>query len=369
MMLKRFATLAGATALAAFVGQAVLAQNAAPPPAIQATAPAPVPADQLDQLLAPIALYPDPLLAQILMAATYPLEVVQADRWLQNPGNAALRGDQLTAALAQTSWDPSVKSLVPFPRILSMMDNNLDWTERLGDAFLADQGATMDSVQRLRKRAQAAGNLRSTSQVVVATEGDAVTIAPAMPEVVYVPVYDPWTIYGVWPYPGFPPYYFPDFFAGFVIGSFGFGWWGVPLIEPLWGWGRWDWGSHRIFINRDRFSALNRGRPPIGGGAWEHDPAHRSGVPYRDSGLRGRFGGSAAPDANRGFRGYPTGGGEQVHAGREQFTAPRVPPTFESFGRGPDTRFEAERGYSSRTSAPHLESRGSMPSGGGRGHR
>ena len=137
--------------------------------------PAPAPgasaltAEQLDQLVAPIALYPDPLIAQILMAATYPLEVVEADRWLRIPANAALKGDALTAALQQQPWDPSVKSLVPFPQLLRMMDSNLHWTEQLGDAFLAQQADVMDAVQRLRQRAQAAGSLASTPQQTVST--------------------------------------------------------------------------------------------------------------------------------------------------------------------------------------------------------
>jgi hypothetical protein len=126
---------------------------------IPARGASPLTAEQFDQLVAPIALYPDPLIAQILMAATYPLEVVEADRWLQIPANAALRGDALTAALQQLPWDPSIKSLVPFPQLLHMMDANLQWTEQLGDAFLAQQADVMDAVQRLRKRAQAAGAL------------------------------------------------------------------------------------------------------------------------------------------------------------------------------------------------------------------
>jgi len=142
---------------------------------------------QLDQMLAPIALYPDTLLSQILMASTYPLEVVQTDRWAQDPNNDALRGDQLTAAVEQQSWDPSVKSLVPFPQILHMMVSNLDWTESLGDAFLYDQGAVMDSVQRLRQSARAAGNLQSTPQEVVTDQDQAIAIAPTGPDIVYVP--------------------------------------------------------------------------------------------------------------------------------------------------------------------------------------
>jgi len=152
------------------------AQDAAPAPKSQVTAP--FTAQELDQMLAPIALYPDSLVAQILMAATYPLE---ADRWLRDPNHAALKGEPLAAALDQQQWDPSVKSLVAFPQILRMMDGNLDWTEQMGDAFLANQAASMDSIQRLRQWPEAAGKLSSTVQEVVATAGPAITIEPASP--------------------------------------------------------------------------------------------------------------------------------------------------------------------------------------------
>jgi len=137
--------------------------------------------EQLDQMLAPIALYPDPLVAQILMAATYPLEVVEAERWLQDTQNAGLRGDQLAAALEQQPWDPSVKSLVPFPQIIRMMDQNLQWTEQLGDAFLAEQPQIMDSIQKLREQALAAGTLQSTPQQIVSTQDQTILIEPANP--------------------------------------------------------------------------------------------------------------------------------------------------------------------------------------------
>ncbi|WP_186308579.1 DUF3300 domain-containing protein [Paraburkholderia sp. BCC1885] len=341
---------------------------------------------QLDQMLAPIALYPDPLVAQILMAATYPLEVVEADRWLQDPQNAALSGIQLAAALETQPWDPSVKSLVPFPQILHMMDGNLDWIERLGDAFLADQTAVMDSVQRLRRQAEAAGKLDSTAQQVVTTSGPAITIEPANPETVYVPVYDPAYVYGAWAYPAFPPYYFPGYFDGVIVGGVGFGWVGVAIVGPLWGWNRCDWGRHRIDLDRDRFAGLNGNRPP-GGTAWAHDPSHRLGVPYRDPGVRSRFAGSmGAPDARRSFRGYPAD--SEAHfrpptgvgpvSDFERSTAPltrmspaepRFPSTFESFGRGADVRSDADRGRASRMSMSAF-GRGrssSMPAfGGGR---
>ena len=168
-------------------------QNAAVPPS-QAT---PVfSGAQLDQLLAPIALYPDDLLGQILMAAAYPLEIVQADRWLQVPANASLRGTELAQALQQQPWDPSVKSLVAYPEVLSVLDNNLQWTEDLGEAFLAQQADVMDHVQQLRARALAARTLNSNTQQTVTNEGPAIEIAPASPDTVYVPVYDPNLAYG-----------------------------------------------------------------------------------------------------------------------------------------------------------------------------
>ncbi|HZH85176.1 MAG TPA: DUF3300 domain-containing protein, partial [Phototrophicaceae bacterium] len=188
--------------------------DAAPPDAPQSSAPqaqgqSVFRTEELDQMTAPIALYPDQLLAQVLIAATYPLEVVQADRWLANPDNAKLKGDQLAAALEQQSWDPSVKSLAPFPQVLKMMSEKLDWTQRLGDAFLAQQAEVMSSVQRLRREAQSAGTLKSTEQQTVVTERETVIIQPAKPEVIYVPTYNPTVVYGTWPYPAYPPVYYP----------------------------------------------------------------------------------------------------------------------------------------------------------------
>jgi hypothetical protein len=367
--------VAGAVLAILLAAQAAVAQVATPPPATQ-TAPTPAPA-QLDQLLAPIALYPDVLLAQVLMAATYPLEVVQADRWLQDSQNAVLKGEQLAAALAAQPWDPSVKSLVPFPRILRMMDMDLEWTERLGDAFLADQTAVMDSVQRLRQRAAAAGKLRSTPQQVVTIQGPTITIAPPSPDTVFVPVYDPMLAYGQWPYPNYPPFYFAGFFGGFPVDPYGFGWWGVPIVAPLWGWHHWDWGRHRLDIDRDRFAVLDHGRPPVGDGIWQHDPMHRRGVPYRDAATRARFGG--ADDMRRGFRGYPAGAAAQNHQAAPAARLPRVarpaaaPPVFESFGRGADVRTQAARGFASRASmpafVPHGAAARSAPASGGMWHR
>lgn len=365
--------IAGAVVVVILGASAAPAQSPAPAPASQA-APQLTP-QQLDQMLAPIALYPDALVAQILMAATYPLEVVEADRWLQDSHNASLKGDQLAAALEQQTWDPSVKSLVPFPRILRMMDGKLDWTERLGEAFLADQAAVMDSIQRLRRKAQAAGNLGSAPQAVVTTQEEAITIEPPSLETVYVPLCNPSIVYGAWPYPAYPPDYFPDYFEGATAGGFGCGWFAAPIVAPLWGWHRWDWRRHRIDIDQGRFTVLNGNRPPTGGAAWEHDPAHRHGVPYRDPEVRNRFSGSmVSPDVRRSFRGYPTGAAPQAQGAPSAApapvvkqlrairpAAPRPPPAFESFGRGPEVRVQAERGHTSRMSMPTFAPRGFAP--------
>jgi hypothetical protein len=268
-------------------------------------AAAPLTAEQLDQMLAPIALYPDPLVAQILMAATYPLEVVEADRWVQQPGNAALQGGQLTDALEQQPWDPSVKSLAPFPQVLKMLDDNLEWTERIGDAFLASQPAVMDSIQRLRQRAQAAGTLQSIPEEAVNQVGQDITIQPASADTVYVPVYNPTVAYGAWPYPAYPPYYFPDNFYDAVPGPFGFGWVSVAIVVPLWGWQHCDWHRHHIDLDRDRFADLDHHHRPSGV-EWTHDPWHRHGAPYRDPVVQSRFASNAAsPDARPAARGNP----------------------------------------------------------------
>jgi len=263
------------------VGAVALAQNTAPIPAPPPTAVTPaqnteaVPAAaaatltaqltqaQLEQLVAPIALYPDPLLAQILMASTYPLEVVEAARWVNVNGNRVLKGDVLTGALQVQNWDPSVKALVPFPRILQMMSDQLQWTEALGNAFLAQQADVMAAVQSLRQEAMAAGNLKQTPQCrcVIHSGGGAISILPAEPQVVCPPVYTP-AVYGAWPYPAYPPYYFPvpagfAFAPGFWIGF-------APPIElavfgPFWGWGSIDWGNRWIAVDTARLALVSGG--------------------------------------------------------------------------------------------------------------
>jgi hypothetical protein len=263
------------------------------PPATLPSAIAPsLRAEQLDQLLAPIALYPDALLAQILMAATYPLEIVKARRWFQDPRHAALSGDQLAAAFEAETWDPSVKALVTFPQILMMMDANLDWTEELGDAFVAQQADVMDAIQRLRQQAAAAGTLWSNDQQKVTEEGQGIVIEPANRGYIYPPLYNPALVYGTWPSPEYPPLDIvpPDYGADFGLPSgIGFGA-GIVVVNKIWPWCTFDWGQRQIRRNLQTSKALDH---PIAGSQsaiWRRDPAHRPGVAFFDPGSFERFG-------------------------------------------------------------------------------
>ena len=277
---------------------------------------------QLERMLAPIALYPDPLVAQILMASTYPLEVAEAASWLQHSNNIALHGEPLAAALQDLSWDPSVKALVVFPDIVRMMNSNLQWTEELGDAFIGQQAEVMDEIQRLRQLALTAGTLRSTPTQTVTVQDGIITIEPADPDLIYVPYYNPMFVYGTWPYPDYPPYYFAsDYdFDGPLI-DFGIG---IGIFRDLFFFHRCDFRHHRIDIDDQRFRALNGGHPPIRPGVWTFDPAHRHNVPHHASPLRGNMGVGrvAVPPAQRPFRGFGVGGAASVPQPRAAVVAP-----------------------------------------------
>ena len=206
---------------------------------------------ELDQMLAPVALYPDSLLAQILMAATYPVEVVQAARWSR--ANAYLTGEDAVRAVEPMDWDPSVKSLVAFPQILDRMDEQLDWTRRLGAAFIAQEPQVMDTIQQLRRRAEAAGNLVPGEEMRIVRDEDYLGIEPASPQVVYVPYYDPLVVYGTWWWPAHHPVHWAPwpghhvrkayaprfvwgravaFHKGFFFGSFS---WPPSIVAPAYG--------------------------------------------------------------------------------------------------------------------------------------
>lgn len=271
--------------------------------------------EEIDQMLAPIALYPDPLLSQILMASTYPLEVVQAARWSRSrPG---MRGQQAVQAVESMDWDPSVKSLVAFPQIVQMMDEKLDWTQRLGEAFLAQQPDVMDSVQNLRQKAAAAGNLNSNERMRVSREGEAILIEPAAPDVIYVPYYNPTVVYGPWWWPAYPPMYWgpppgyyyagPAYAPAFVWGS-GFAISaGFFFARPVW---------HQrnvivvqrnvtnVVVNRQT-TVINRNRVTVDSKpvVWRHNPVHRRGVPYQQASLQREFGrpGASGDAARRDF--------------------------------------------------------------------
>jgi Protein of unknown function (DUF3300) len=269
--------------------------------------------EELDQMLAPIALYPDPLLSQILMAAGYPLEIVEAARW--SKANPNLKGDAAVQAVKDKDWDTSVKSLVAFPDVLKQLNEHLDWTQKLGDAMISQQADVADSIQRLRARAAAAGNLQSTPQQAVTTEGSGdniqYIIQPASPEIVYVPSYSPSWAYGPWPYPAYPPVYYP--FAGALASGF---FWGVGFAAAGAMFGGWNWGGRgNSYVNVNVNRAVNIdnhfNRANINpDGRWQHQVDHRKGVAYRDNATRQRFNQAPRPGAAQRdqFRGRLEGG-------------------------------------------------------------
>jgi len=311
--------------------------------------------EELDQMLAPIALYPDSLLAQILMAATYPLEVVVADRW--GKANKNLKGDQLNDVLDKKDWDPSVKALVPFPQVLSMMSEKLEWTQKLGDAFLDQQDEVMDTVQKLRAKAEAAGNLKDTEAQKVIVKERVIEIEPAQPEVVYVPVYDPAVIYGPWWYPAFPPFFFlPP--PGVVIGFHGGIGFGIGIaVGRAWGhaWGHWDWRNHYVNVNINRHININRNisvnRTNLQTTRWQHDVSHRKGVTYRNEATRERYGQLARGAENRrDFRGF----GQETR-GRQATIAPIAPRQDLAKTKGPQAPVATRQGLEQRKGAGGLD--------------
>lgn len=264
-----------------------------------------IPNDKLDAMVAPIALYPDPLVGQFLVASTYPLEVVQLEQWLEK--NKGLTGKQLTDAVEKQPWDPSIQAMAAFPDVVKNMTENIKWTADLGNAFLAQQGDVMDAIQRMRAKAQSAGKLESTPQQTVQTQVDqgkqVIVIEPASPEVVYVPTYDPVAVWGAPLYYPYPPVYYPPGYVAASAISFGVG----VAIGAAWGGGGWGWGcgwggnnvvinNRNAFVNHYNQNRINQGgnRYAGNGNRWQHNPAHRGGAPYGDRGTAQRFGGNTA---------------------------------------------------------------------------
>jgi hypothetical protein len=394
----------------------VLAQQAPPPvpaaPAGQAAQP--FNPEQLDAMLAPIALYPDTLLTQVLMAADFPLEIVQAQRWVDDPAHKSLMGDALANALQAEPWDPSVKSLVPFPQVLNTMSQNLDWTQQLGYAMATQQADVMDSVQRLRRQAQTAGTLASTPQQTVTTSQQAIVIEPANPQTVYVPSYNPTVVYGAWPYPAYPPVYYPPpvgypVLSGLATGlAFGAG---VAIVGSLWGVGSANWGGNNVNVNVNRYNNINANRinanratamrsntwqprvDPVRGGAVAGPvgrPAPRQGLPANAIGRESvrvpadavsrpaaRPGGAGpgaagrAPGAGAGAGGRPGVGQRPSPQVQRPAQPERAAPRQDAFGGMGDGRNASafsNRGNQSRQTMQRGGDRGGgAPAGGARG--
>jgi hypothetical protein len=328
--------------------------------------------EELVQMLAPIALYPDSLIAQILMASTYPLEVVEAERWVRQ--NKNLKGDELDHALQEKTWDPSLKSLCHFPDVLFAMSDKLDQTRKLGDAFLSQEDEVMATIQELRLKAQEQGNLRTTEKQEVIIERDIVRIEPVDPQVIYVPVYDPLYVYGPWWYPAYPPYYW-YYPPGFVI-SGGYIAFGPPIFFGVgFSWAWFDWNIHHIHVDSHKTRRFHRHRDSrdFDRPFWRHDPDHRRGVAYRDSRTSEHFGprpsriSPTSPEA----RGYPSRSFEKramepsrgsvgrrdgidthrVRPEQEKIQlTPRKDTPFRGIGDGSFERKAGERGGESRRS-------------------
>jgi len=368
----------------------LMAQEAKEEAAKQEGAPAFRP-EEIDQLMAPIALYPDELLAQVLVASTYPLEIVQAARFVQQ--NKELKGEKLMAAAKDKEWDPSVKAMLEFPEVLTMMNEKLEWTQKLGDAFLAQQKDVMASAQRLRQKAQESGNLKTTKEQVVKVdkETQVIVIQSASPEVVYVPTYNPTVVYGVWAYPAYPPYpvyAYPygaglAFAAGVAVGVAARGGYGA------WGCG-WRGGEVDVDVNKsNNFTKNNYNRPEqhqqrgdkSGKGQWQHNPQHRGNAQYKDQKTAQKYGqkgsGSGSRATTSDARGYGSGGGQRGGGGPQTSDLSRGGGKESAFGgssggserassnRGSESRSSASRSTSSAGGSKGSGSSGSRSSGGG----
>lgn len=373
----------------------LLAQDSEAAPATDSTTSEGFDTEKLEQLVAPIALYPDALLMQIMMAATYPLEIVEADRWIRDQPD--LTGDALDEALLDKDWDPSVKSLTTLPSVLKQMSENLDWTQDLGDAFLAQQNDLLDTAQRMRGLAYDAGNLETTEQQTVTQQEDKIiVIESTSTEVIYVPTYSPTVVYGPgWYYPRwyYPRWYYPPR-PGYGFVAFGVG---VAVGAAIWGGCRWGWGRNNVNININRHNTFNRntnrnaGRDRInnrgnGGKAdWKHNSSHRKGVNYSNANVAKNHGASSgsnrvtqnqargrtnATTANRAgtsakatnrnaasTRTSPSASNRSNSANRSAYSGSRSPST---------SRASSYRGASSRGHSSYGGSRGGMSRGGGR---
>jgi len=402
----------------------VVAQDSETAPATESATSEDFDTEKLEQLVAPIALYPDALLMQIMMAATYPLEIVEAERWIRDQPD--LTGDALDAALMEKNWDPSVKSLTTLPSVLKQMSENLDWTQDLGDAFLAQQNDLLDTAQRMRGLAYDEGNLETTEQQTVTQQEDKIiVIESTSTEVIYVPTYSATVVYGTgWYYPRwyYPRWYYPPR-PGYGFVAFGVG---VAVGAAIWGGCRWGWGRNNVNINVNRHNTFNRNtninadrdrisnRGNGGKADWKHNSSHRKGVNYSNADVAKRHGassgsnrvtqnqargrtnattanrGGAATTANRGGAGTqagnrkatsskasPSTSSRSKSASNSSLSGSRSPSTSNrsassnrsaySGSRSPSTdRASSYRGASSRGRSSYGGSRGGASRGGGR---
>jgi len=352
---------------------------------------------ELDQMLAPVALYPDELLSQVLMAATYPLEVVEATRFAR--AHPELKGQDAVRAAKDRPWDPSVKAMLAFPQILDRMDQDLDWTRRLGDAFLAQQEQVMDTVQALRKRADEAGNLKETEHVQVVREERTIIVRNRYPDVVYVPYYDPTLIYGSWWWPDYQPVRWSPWTGyRYYSGYSGFFWGPSIVVGHGFFFSHYDWRDHYVRIVE--VPPFYYRHPPPPRYRWEHEYRHRKGVPYRhqrvydryrdehdpvpgrpprdrhDDGGRGRQGDGQPPNGPRQGDGGPRGDGQGPRGDGQGPRGDGQPPSdVQQDGRGqngpgvgaPDPREGGQgpqapgAGETPRTPPPGSMPRGDVP--------
>lgn len=327
-------------------------QQAPPPPGTATLTP-----QQLDDLVAPIALYPDPLVGEVLAAATYPMEVAEAEQWTRD--HAHWKPSKLMDKARKQPWDASVQGLVAFPQVLAQMTQDMNWTTQLGNAFLAQQADVMQAVQQMRAEAEAKGTLHSTPQETVTTEDQGgqqeIRIEPADPDVWYVPNYNPMYVWGPPVWGVYPPLMYPgvdmgfDWYPGVDLGLY-FGGWGG------WGWGGWGWTPNwyagNIFVDHSffhRYGFRREGEGYLGNSVWMHNPEHRLGVPYASPTVAGRFGrggpyAGRRPAFNRGDFAAPQRMGS---AGFEQRGWTANHSVFGGYHNGRMTRMQSDRGFSS----------------------
>jgi hypothetical protein len=352
--------------------------------------------EEIDQMVAPIALYPDSLLAQVLAASTYPLEIVQAARFVQQ--NKDLKGEKLLAAAKDKDWEPSVKAMLEFPDVLAMMNEKLEWTEKLGDAFLSQQKDVMTSVQRLRQKAQESGNLKTTQEqkVIVEKETKVIIIEPANPQVVYVPAYNPVVVYGVWAYPAYPPY--PVYPYGYVATA-GLAFAAGVAVGAAWsghgGWGC-GWGNNEVNINASKQNNFTKNNynnsqkyQAKQNQSWQHNPENRKGAQYKNQATAQKYGqqgsGAGARPSTSEARGYGGGAGDKGTGKAQTSDASRGagekggggPQTSDrsggggkesglsGSGKGGSERASSNRGNESRSSASRSSGSGASRSSGG----